>query len=167
MVAETGHHNEQYLRSLVLDDSALAAMTKEREELAARADIASNLDNLMHGPLASNLMSAFETVRNAIADRHGPAWQRELRENAVSDDVWLAHLYQLLDDLHKQTEVRMARCGVFTTSALTCVLCVWPGRHARGRLRPDRYGECARAKHGGLQPAWYPHCGGRWKPVPA
>ena len=68
MVAETGHHNEQYLRSLVLDDSALAAMTKEREELAARADIASNLDNLMHGPLASNLMSAFETVRNAIAD---------------------------------------------------------------------------------------------------
>merc|ERR1719163_1165726 len=99
---------------------------------------------LMHGPLASNLMSAFETVRNAIADRHGPAWQRELRENAVSDDVACAPV---------PTARRPAQAD--------------GGRHARGRLRPDRYGECARTKHGGLQPAWYPHCGGRWKPVPA
>ena len=67
MVHETGHHNEQYLRSLVLDENAMQAAHAEREELANRADITSNMDNLMSGPLASKLMNAIHVVSSVRA----------------------------------------------------------------------------------------------------
>ena len=62
MVAETGHHNEAYLRSLVLDEGAMQALDKQRSELASKADVSTAVQQLMHGPLASNLVTAINTV---------------------------------------------------------------------------------------------------------
>ena len=109
MVAETGHHNEQYLRSLVLEEGALEAANAHREALAGRADIAANMDNLMAGPLAQELTRAIDVVTEAVENRHGPAWTQELRKQDVSEDVWLAHLYQLLYDLQQTTQVCRSR----------------------------------------------------------
>ena len=66
----------------------------------------------------------------AVETRHGPAWRRELRAKDVSEDVWLAHLYQMLYDLNQTTKVRRPAERCCRAGWTQQLMCVAAGRHA-------------------------------------
>lgn len=138
MVAETGHHNAHYLRSVALGELDIGA---ERAELAAKAVVA-GATKLPRGPLALKVENALDVVTEvpcnttyegnrardcdcrvcasrsfltplvvvqAVENRHRTHWQKELDSVGVSKDVWLQHLYAALNDLNSLTKVPCRR----------------------------------------------------------